>query len=182
MAPHRAISATRSMRWLLVLVSHCGAATGARAPSPDAAVAASCLPSCLARALAPCGAPSGSCVAYITAAPDNWRRCFDQGLVVEAQPMGGHRFRRGALVCASVQSLGAATLTTDTYRDAAGVVIATVLRPDGGGPWTVTCDGTEHRVDPTAAACLDDPWVRGYNPHGLPCPIGPGSDACRDAR
>ena len=176
-------------RWLLLLATHCGASTGAVVATPDASIdtspdaPASCLPPCLAQALAPCGPPSGSCVAYITAAPDNWRRCFDHGLVVEAQPMGGHRYRRGAVVCASVQSLAAATLTTDTFRDAAGVVIATVARPDGGGSiWTVTCGGAQHRVDTTSAACLADPWVRGRNPHGLPCPIGPGSDACRDAR
>ncbi len=181
--------ASLSTSWLLLLASHCGASTGATVAPPDAAAdvpveasAPSCLPPCLARALAPCGPPAGACVAYITAAPDNWRRCFDHGLVVEAQPMGGHRFRRGALVCAAVQSLGAATLTADTYRDATGTVIAVVARPAGGGSWVVTCDGAEHRVDPTSAACLDDPWVRGRNPHALSCPIGPGSDACRDAR
>lgn len=94
--------------------------------------------------------------------------------------MGGRRYRRGSAVCASVLTLGAATLATDTFRDAAGSVIATVARPYGGGVWSVTCDGAEHPVDPASAACRDDPWVQGYNPHGLRCPIGPGSDACRD--
>jgi|GEM_PF-1301032 len=170
--------------WLLLLATHCGASTGATVASPDASpdAAASCLPLCLTRPLAPCGPPSGACVAYITAAPDNWRRCFDHGLIVEAQPMGAHRYRRGALVCAAVTSRAAAALTTDTFRDAAGAVIATVARPGGGTVWTVTCDGAEHRVDVTSPACVDDPWVRGYNPHALPCPLGPGSDACRDAR
>ncbi len=159
----------------------CGASTGARddLPGPDAGAVPSCLPPCLAQALGPCGPPSGACVAYITAAPDNWRRCFANGLRVEAQPMGGHQFRRGTTVCARVSSLGAATVTVDTFTTPTGAPLGTITRPAGNrGPWTVTCDGASYAIDPASPACAADPWVRGYNPHGLPCPLD--TEACRD--
>lgn len=163
---------------VLVLSLGCGASTGTVDPPLDAAPPPSCLPSCMARMFAACSPPVGSCTAYITAAPDNWRRCFANGLVVEAQPMGAHRFRQGTRVCAAYSSLGAATVVVDTWRDGAGSVVATVTRPyGGGGPWRVTCDGAEHVVDPSSAECLADPWVRNRNPHGLSCPLD--DDACR---
>ncbi len=167
--------------WLsLCLVLGCGASTGLTTAG-DAGVpdAPSCLPPCLARAFNECSPPTGACVAYITAAVDNWRRCFANGLRVEAQPMGGHRYRSDRGVCASVSTVAAATVNVDTWRDGAGTVIATATRPYTSEAWTITCDGAEYVVDPSSAACTSDPWVRGRNPHALPCPIGPGSDACR---
>ena len=163
--------------WLLSLVLGCGASTGLGNP-PDAAVA-SCLPACLSRVLSTCAPPVGACVAYITAAPDNWRRCFDNGLVVEAQPMGAHRYRQGSRVCASYSSLGAATVTVDTWRDGAGQTVATVTRPHGNASsWTIACDGVTTTLDVSSPACANDPWVRSRNPHSLPCPIEAG-DTCR---
>jgi hypothetical protein len=163
--------------WVLSLVLGCGATTGL-GRLDDAAVA-SCLPVCLSRLFSTCAPPVGACVAYITAAPDNWRRCFDNGLVVEAQPMGAHRYRQGSRVCASYSSLGAATVAVDTWRDGAGQTIATVTRPyDNATSWTITCDGVTTTLDVSSPACANDPWVRTRNPHALPCPIEAG-DACR---
>lgn len=164
----------------LVLLLGCGASTGTVDPPSDAAAPApsGCLPACMARMFAACSPPVGACTAYITAAPDNWRRCFDNGLVVEAQPMGAHRFRQGRAVCAAVTSLGAATVTVDTWRGGDGRVVATVTRGPAGGAWRVDCDGAEHAVDPSSAACQADPWVRNANPHALSCPID--TEACRE--
>lgn len=164
----------------LVLLLGCGASTGVVDPPPDAATPAPsrCLPACMTRMFAGCSPPVGACSAYITAAPDNWRRCFDNGLVVEAQPMGAHRFRQGRAVCAAVTSLGAATVTVDTWRGGDGRVVATVTRGYAGGVWRVDCDGAEHTVDPTSAACQAEPWVRNANPHALSCPID--TEACRE--
>lgn len=155
----------------------CGASTGVVEPPVDAAPRPSCLPPCMARMFAACAPPVGACATYVTAAPDNWRRCFANGLVVEAQPMGAHRFRQGRSVCAAYSTLGAATVTVDTWRDGDARVVATVTRPYGGGPWRVTCDGAEHVVDPSSAECLADPWVRNRNPHGLACTAD--GEACR---
>ncbi|MBX3273694.1 MAG: hypothetical protein KF729_25745 [Sandaracinaceae bacterium] len=140
---------------------------------------AGCVPPCMARLFAGCAPPVGECDAYLTAAPDNWRLCFDNGLVIEAQPSGAHRYRQGAEVCASYESLGAATVAVDRWRDRDGREIAIVTRPYGGGSWIVACDGEEHVIDPESIACAGDPWLRSQNPHSLECPHGPDSDACR---
>ena len=170
----------------LTLLVACGASTALNTNdlAPDASPVRSCLPPCLARALAPCAPPTGVCVAYITAALDNWRRCFDNGLVIEAQPVGAHRYRQGTRICAAVSSRAAATVDVDTWSDATGAVLATVTRRQASrdAPWSVTCEGATFVVDPRSAECAADPWVRARNPHALPCPLGPRSDECRDAR
>lgn len=161
----------------LTLALGCGVSTGTVDPRVDASPPPSCLPPCMVRMFAGCSRPVGPCTAYIPAAADAWRRCFASGLVVEAQPMGGHRFRQGRSVCAAYATLAAATVNVDTWRDGAGRTVATVTRPYTGGAWRVACDGEEHEVDPSSAACQGDPWVSNRNPHALRCPID--GDACR---
>lgn len=130
-----------------------------------------CLPPCLQQMFDACPPPTGDCGAYLTAAPDNWQRCFANGLVVEAQPRGNHRYRQGGLVCATLSSNGSGSdLTIDTWSDTNGNV-AVVVRPFDGGNWRVTCNRTEYQVDLRSAACASNPWVRGYNPHALRCPL-----------
>lgn len=60
----------------LVLLLGWGASTGTVDPPSDAAAPApsGCLPACMARMFAACSPPVGACTAYITTAPDNWRR------------------------------------------------------------------------------------------------------------
>ncbi|MBL8602060.1 MAG: hypothetical protein JNK72_09055 [Myxococcales bacterium] len=154
----------------------CGAATGVR--DPDAAGAADggdagaregCFPPCLTALWSACGSPARCTGRYITAAPDNWRRCFASGLTVVARAPGGHSYRNGPRECGVFSTTSDTTSVTDTWRDAEGATAATVRRPFDSARWRVTCEGREFALDADGPRCVSDPWMAVYNPHRVVC-------------
>lgn len=158
---------------LSVTLVGCGSASGLDSGSGAGRDGVdTCLPPCFARLFASCPAPKGACSAYLTAAANHWKMCFASGLVLEARPdqsHGGHRYRQGSRVCASYESVGAATVLVDTWRDANGARVAEVVRPYTGSVWQIECDGQRYEVDTASAECAGDVWLASQNPFVFSC-------------